>query len=404
MFTSLYFSEGAPIGFIWFALPTRLRVRDVPIEQITWLTALLVLPWTFKFLWAPSIDLLRGRRWSFRHWIIAAQMVMGLTLLPLLWIDPLENLTLIAGVLLVHAISAATQDVAIDAYCIATTTEVERGQFNGWMQTGMLTGRALMGGGALVIATYAGDTFVVVLLILLTTFSMSLVMLLPQKELVPIETSPSKRLREIGAAMWHMVSRRNTWLGMYFGAVGGAAFKSLEVFYGPYLVDRGVAQDSIGWFSMIPMIGMMILGSLLGGWLTDRGGVKKTVGGALALLSLAVIALGLADQFSGVRVEYYAFPLLAIAALGIGIFTASSYALFMNLTEPKIAATQFSAFMGSTNGCESWSAYVSGLIIASYGYASAMFTMAIVSLLTIPVLWFLRRSDSALPEASTPNA
>ena len=80
LFASLYLSEGAPIGFIWLALPTRLRAHDVPVEQITWLAAVLVLPWTFKFTWAPLVDLLRSRHWTLRHWIVAAQTVMdGLT-------------------------------------------------------------------------------------------------------------------------------------------------------------------------------------------------------------------------------------------------------------------------------------------------------------------------------------
>ena len=393
LFTSLYFSEGAPIGFIWLAMPTRLRARDVPIEQITGLTALLVLPWTFKFLWAPLIDFLRGQRWTLRHWIILAQTVMGLTLVPLLWLDPLESLGWIAIVLLIHAISAATQDVAIDAYCIATTTPGERGKYNGWMQTGMLTGRALMGGGALVMSTYLGDTFVIVVLIVLTTSSMVLVIALPQPELGLVGDSQMKRLRAIVSAIRAMLRRRNTWLGLLFGGLGGAAFKSLEVFYGPFLIDRKVSQDTIGWFSMIPMIGMMIAGSLLGGWLADRGGVKTTVAGSLVLLSLAVVAIGLADQFSGIAVEYYAFPLLALTALGIGAFTASSYALFMDLTEPGIAATQFSAFMGSTNGCESWSSFISGIIIASSGYPAAMYVMAVVSLLTAPVLMLLDTTE-----------
>lgn len=397
LFTCLYFSEGAPIGFIWLAMPTRLRVRDVPIEQITWLTALLVLPWTLKFLWAPLIDWLRGPSWTLRHWIITTQTMMGLTLLPLLWIDPLEHLNWVAAALFVHAVSAATQDVAIDAYCIATTTPGERGQFNGWMQTGMLTGRAVMGGGALILSSYLGDSFVTVLLIALTTFSMTLVVALPQRELVAMSGNPSDRFGELAASVRVMLTRRNTWFGLLFGAVGGAAFKSLEVFYGPFLIDRGVSQDTVGWFSMIPMIGMMIAGSLLGGWLADRGGVTTTVGAALALLSFAVMALGLADQTLDVSVELYAFPILGVAAFGIGVFTASSYALFMDLTEPKIAATQFSAFMGSTNGCESWSSYVSGLIIASAGYPTAMITMAMVSLVMIPMLWMLRPTTVAEP-------
>jgi MFS family permease len=64
LFAALYFSEGAPIGFIWWALPAQLRLQHVPIEQITLLTSTLVLPWTLKFLWAPLVDLLSGNRWT----------------------------------------------------------------------------------------------------------------------------------------------------------------------------------------------------------------------------------------------------------------------------------------------------------------------------------------------------
>lgn len=32
VFTVLYASEGAPIGFIWWALPTLLRSADVPVS------------------------------------------------------------------------------------------------------------------------------------------------------------------------------------------------------------------------------------------------------------------------------------------------------------------------------------------------------------------------------------
>ena len=64
LFAACYLSEGAPIGFLWLALPTRLRVSGVPIEQITWLTAVLVLPWTFKFVWAPLVDILRLVAWE----------------------------------------------------------------------------------------------------------------------------------------------------------------------------------------------------------------------------------------------------------------------------------------------------------------------------------------------------
>ena len=59
LFACLYVSEGAPIGFLWEALPTRLAIAGVPDRRIGELASLLVLPWVFKFAWAPLVDVLR---------------------------------------------------------------------------------------------------------------------------------------------------------------------------------------------------------------------------------------------------------------------------------------------------------------------------------------------------------
>ncbi|MEX0937169.1 MAG: hypothetical protein WDZ59_04860 [Pirellulales bacterium] len=55
LFTPLYVSVGAPIGFLWLAIRTWLRAAGRPIDQIAWLSAILVIPWTFRFLWAPLV-------------------------------------------------------------------------------------------------------------------------------------------------------------------------------------------------------------------------------------------------------------------------------------------------------------------------------------------------------------
>jgi len=169
LFAALYLSEGAPIGFLWLALPTRLKVADVPIQQITALTAVLVIPWTFKFAWAPLVDVLRSRSWTLKHWVLSAQLVMGITLMPLIWVDPVSSMKWLSLLLIIHATAAATQDVAIDALCISATDATERGTLNGWMQAGMLAGRAAMGGGALVLSSLIGDAAVVLVLVSITT-------------------------------------------------------------------------------------------------------------------------------------------------------------------------------------------------------------------------------------------
>ncbi|MDA1051566.1 MAG: MFS transporter [Planctomycetota bacterium] len=384
LFFSLYLSEGAPIGFIWLALPTRLRASGVGIEDITWLTAILVLPWTFKFLWAPLVDLLRTRRWNLRHWIVTAQIVMGLSLLPLIWLDPVHSFRALGALLLVHAFAAATQDVAIDALCISTTTASERGQYNGWMQAGMLIGRAIMGGGALVMGQHIGETAVVSLLVLITTFSILLVLMARSHGAEKQITTEAGHLRKVWESVKTACSQRNTWLGLLFALLGGAAFKSLEVVYGPFLVDRGYDKTTIGWFSAGPMIVAMIVGSLVGGWLADRVGHRRCVAASLVYISASIAGLAVSELAFGSG--NHLLVLLAVTAFGIGVFTASSYALFMDISHPLIAATQFSAFMGATNGCESWSSYVIGGLIKSQGYPVAMLVLCGASLVALPLL------------------
>jgi hypothetical protein len=106
-----------------------------------------------------------------------------------------------------------------------------------------------------------------------------------------------------------------------------------------------------------------------------------------------VAGLALSDHFAGQLRGPHLKVLLAGSAFGIGLFTAASYALFMDLTDPAIGASQFSAFMGSTNGCESWSVYAIGQIIVAYGYATGMLTMSAVSVAAISLLFCLKKRD-----------
>ncbi len=397
LFAALYVSEGAPIGFLWLALPTRLKSAGVPIEQITALTAALVIPWTLKFAWAPLVDVLSNSRWTMKHWILAAQVIMGLTLTPLIWADPVRDMHWLSLLLLVHATAAATQDVAIDALCISVTSAAERGRLNGWMQAGMLAGRAAMGGGALVLSSYIGGAAVVGVLLSIIMFS---AVLLLQSRAVPTshhngdlipETSFAKnRLHTVWAEMKTAVSGRQTWIGLAFALTGPAAFKAFEVVIGPFLIDHGFSEREVGSFTAIVMIGAMVLGALIGGRLADRFSRRSLVASSLLFIVTSLSLLAVSDLYFDAN----AIPLqilIAATAFGIGVFTVAVYAMFMDLTTPTIAATQFSAFMGATNGCEAWSTLLMGRLVAGYGYPVGILTLCGVSILSLPLLLGLRR-------------
>ena len=389
LFTILYAAEGAPIGFIWWALPTLLRTAGVPIEQITELTALILFPWIFKFAWAPLVDAMRGPRWGFRAWIITAQLLMGLTLLPLLWLDPATEFGTWRTLLLMHAVAAATQDVAIDALAINSVPIHQRGFLNGCMQAGMLTGRSLFGGGALLVAAWLGYDWIVMLLIAWIWIALAAALIVHAPE--PVEaTEPREFARTLGSAL----RSRTTWLGIAFALTSAAAFEATGQLAGPFLVDRGVSAATIGLFFGIVVVTAMLTGGLIGGRLSDRWGRLRSVALFLAGFVAMILLLAAADR-AGAGGAMTLLALLAGMYFFVGLFTAASYAMFMDLTDPRLGGTQFSTYMAATNGCESWAVWTGGRIAGSAGYPSAFVVMSIASLLSLGILRFAHLRERA---------
>ena len=212
-----------------------------------------------------------------------------LLLLPLLWLNLQAHYHAIVVCLLLHAIAAATQDVAIDALCIRVTMPQERGRLNGWMQAGMLLGRAGLGGGALWLASWLGDAGVVVLLI--GVIWLSLVALLPARVLFSndqTQTAARGKLAELGRTALLAARGRGTWFGLAFALTGGAAFEGLGAVAGPLLYDQGFRSSDIGYLFALPMVACTIFGSLAGGRLSDRIGRRSAV--VLSLVWVILIA------------------------------------------------------------------------------------------------------------------
>jgi len=390
VFAALYLSEGAPIGFIWWALPTWLRTQGLPVERITALTALLVLPWTFKFLWAPLVDRVAVQRGRLRVWIASAQTVMGLSLLPLLWFSPAEDFALCWVLLLVHAFAAATQDVGVDALAIHSVEPGELGRINGWMQAGMLLGRSVFGGGALLLAAKLGWPAVVSGLILCVWLSMGLLRFCHEPKSTSASTTPQD---SFGGLVRGFLKSRLAWMGVGFALLAGAGFETVGALAGPYLVDHEFNQEEIGWFLGVPAVIGMLVGSLMGGWLSDRIGKTRAAGLMVALLAALISALGVLEGLGWLG-DSSRMAWLGMIYIAVGLFTASSYALFMNLADRRLGATQFSAFMAATNGCEVWAGWAGGQLAGRFGYPFGFVAMAIVSLLGLP---FLRRVSTQQP-------
>jgi len=156
-FGLLYISEGIPYGFTTTAMVAFMRTEGLSLTQIGAFVAALFLPWSFKWIWTPLIDLVKVRRLGGRKaWIFFCTSMMIVTLLVTAMVDFVANYQLLLMMIVLNNFFCATQDVAIDSLAVSTLKEEERGRGNGFMFGGQYLGIALGGGGAVFVFGFWG--------------------------------------------------------------------------------------------------------------------------------------------------------------------------------------------------------------------------------------------------------
>ena len=104
------FSSGLPLYILISLIPAWLRTTGVDLKAIG-LFALIQLPFTWKFVWAPFFDRFSpplGRR---RGWLIISQLALLLTVPVFGYIDPTLNIGLIIALSGLLAFFSASQDI-----------------------------------------------------------------------------------------------------------------------------------------------------------------------------------------------------------------------------------------------------------------------------------------------------
>jgi PAT family beta-lactamase induction signal transducer AmpG len=405
-FGTLYISEGIPWGFASTAMVMFMRLEGLSIEMIGAFAAAMVLPWGFKWAWAPLIDIVKLDRFGGRRaWILFCITMAIITLVAMALIDFATHYRALVWVVIINNVFCATQDVAIDSLAVSTLREDERGTANGFMFGGQYLGIALGGGGAIYVSSYLGFNASIVFISALMAMNLLFVVLFIRDPFVrPVALDKATRqlalvlgtlrhfLRELYVGF--LQSGRGPRLGVLFALLPIGTMALAYALLGTLQVDIGLEQNAIAQLSILNTVAGGF-GCLVGGALGDRLGIKRTLGACYVLTALPTLYLALTINNLGLDAvsirEFYAVVVIHGFLFG-GTFALHA-AIFMGMTNPAVAATQFTGYMAMSNLVISYTNLWQGIVAERIGYAAALGMDAALILLPLAVLPLLRNRD-----------
>jgi len=199
-------------------------------------------------------------------------------------------------------------------------------------------------------------------------------------------------------------------VGVAFALLPAGALALSTVTGSTLQVDLGMSQSDIAEISMYTGV-LSAFGCVLGGWMGDKIGQRKHIAiwyffSSLPVFYLAWLLKGQTGVGDLTIAQYY--PAAIAAALFTGLFYGVGSAVFMGLTNPLVAATQFTGYMALKNVAHSYSNYWQGSAVDQYGYSTVMFIDGMIVLLPILILPFMvprsktkstETADSPVPAA-----
>lgn len=380
IFFLLYFSEGAPIGFIWWALPAILTKQGFSITETATISSIATIPWTFKFILGPIIDLISLNFISLKRQLLFYQVLMGGSLFVLPSAILQSNGNLITILLLVHGVFAASQDICIDSLAIKSIPEDELGKTNGIMQAGMLVGRSFLGGAGVFIAFEFGISFLTYFLI--SSIWVSLIFL--QRTKFNIVELPKIAFRDYLEDFLSLIKRPKFWVLVAITYFSGFSYNGLSTLGSAVLTKKEIDPSLIGitYSVFIPIA--MTVGTLIAGKYCDQWSSKNILKISIVLCITSSLLVGLAMDFT--RESYLLIPSYTLFYIFIGATTASLYSFLMGNTQKKLAALEFSIFMAVTNMADSSASYISGQLVNTYTYLQTGLIIGLLCFISYPLL------------------
>lgn len=381
--------SGLPLLLTGSVLQAWLSETGIALGTIG-LFALVGLPYTFKFLWAPLLDRyalpVLGRR---RGWLLVIQVLLIGAIIGLGLIGPAAGIGAVFTAAWLVAFFSATQDILIDAYRRESLPEAELGLGASLYVNGYRLGMLLASGGGLILADYLPFSAVYLVMAGLMLIGLITTLLAP-------EPSAKGRPQTLKAAVIEPFTdyfrRPQALLILLFIVLyklGDTMAAHLSV---PFYLELGFSKTEIGAVVKLFGFGASLIGALLGGVLMLRLGLYRALWVFGIFQALSTLGFAILANF-GPSVTALGF-VISFENLSAGMGTAALIAFLQHLTDTRFTATQY-ALLSSVIGIPRvLIAAPTGYLAAALGWMAFFMICAIIALPGLMVLRRLKRETT----------
>jgi MFS transporter, PAT family, beta-lactamase induction signal transducer AmpG len=411
----LGFSSGLPLALSGSTL--LLWMKDVGVDLGTiGLFALVGVPYTIKFLWAPIVDAFQvpvlGRALGHRRgWLVLSQILLMAAILLLGFQDPLKAPLMVALAALIVAAASATQDIVIDAFRVEYLPTDAQAAGMAYFVAAYRIGMLVSTAGAVALVAYLEYRGVDRSLVWGYGYAaMAAFVLIGLLAALLAHEPPCEKEREVHAeaagertgnplarffraaydAFADFLSKKHALLILLFVVLYKLTDTFAGVMTGPFVLAIGF--DKASYAAIIKGVGLIasLLGGVAGGLLARALPMSKALLVAGILQAVANFAFSW-QAWLGVNHAALALTISTenfTSAIGTVVFIAYLSAL---CTNPAHTATQFALLTALAAFGRIYMSAMTGFVAKAIGWPMFFIISALTAMPSLLLLWWLQQ-------------
>ena len=370
------FSCGLPLLLTISVLQAWMQEEGVDLTVIG-MMALVGLPYTLKFLWAPFLDRftipILGRR---RGWLLIMQLALVISIVSLGRTDPANNPWMVAIAAFIVTFFSASQDIVVDAYRREDLPDEELGLGSSLYVNGYRVGMLLASGGGLIMADLIPFSMVYLIMAVCILPGILTTIFTPEP-FIEVETPKTMREAVLEPLVEYFSRTGALWMLAFilFYKIGDTMASAMTT---PFYLDIGFSKTEIG--AVVKLFGFWatIAGGLGGGILMLRIGISRAlwVFGFLQAVSTAGFAI-LAKIGHSVA---FLSGVIAFENISSGMGTAAFVAFMASITNKRFTATQYALLTSLMGVPRVFASAPTGFFAKNFGWAAFFIACTLIAI------------------------